>query len=315
MTGARRSEAGLTLIEMMVAMTLFALGISGALALAFSISNGLRGHREAFAAERAVRTSMDLLTDTLRGVSPGTPVNQVEDLQTCTKGAITVTNRSNGPDSLSVIYAAGTTITSVRAPFDSTSTSLTLTDASQLKAGDTVLVTDLDRGHLVRLGSTFTDNGDDWTVDIETPPCTNTLTFPTGGYAVGSLVLRAQRANFFVGTDDGQPTLMMDLDDDGVDAEPLAEGIEDLQIAIGQDTNNDGAVDDWVYDAVGDAAPTGALRALRLTVVARSLKASTGTATFLRPGAEDRTGSLYPDNYRRRTLRSAIELRNLEMDP
>jgi hypothetical protein len=143
---------------------------------------------------------------------------------------------------------------------------------------------------------------------------------PAAGFAPGSLVVRGRFARLLVETDAaGVPNLMMDPDGDGpAEPELLAEGVEDLQIAIGVDLDGDGVVtdlgddtDEWFYNAPGDAAPppitAGGWRALRVTVTARDLRQRGDSA---RPATEDR-GAGPQDSFRRRTLRTQIQIRNL----
>jgi hypothetical protein len=150
---------------------------------------------------------------------------------------------------------------------------------------------------------------------------------PSAGIAAGALVVRARAVAFFIAVAaDGLPTLMMDPDLDGpADPEPLADGIEDLQIAVGVDLDGDGilrddgtAGDEWFYNAAGDPAPpavtTTRWRALRLTVVARTPHERSAELVSKRPAVEDRpVGDA--DVYRRRVLSTVVEIRNLEGSP
>ena len=72
----------------------------------------------------------------------------------------------------------------------------------------------------------------------------------------------------------------------GGPAEPLAEGIEDMQIAYGFDDNGDGVItdtdsttDEWLWNAPGDTVGTHVianLRAIRITLVAKSTSVDSG---------------------------------------
>jgi len=105
--------------------------------------------------------------------------------------------------------------------------------------------------------------------------------------------------------------------------EPLAEGIEDLQVAVGVDTNNDGVIsedgttaDEWMYNASGDAALSGTVHAVRITLIARSVQQDIGAVSaYKRPAAEDHAAASTNDKYRRRVLRSMVELRNIKGSP
>jgi hypothetical protein len=134
---------------------------------------------------------------------------------------------------------------------------------------------------------------------------------------------------FWVGQIDGNPTLMMDPDgnDATVDWEPLAEGVEDLQLVKGVDTGTDGlgaenaAVangDEWRFNNAGDTDTlAGTLRAIRITMIARTTSGLVGNLmSFNRPAAEDHAAApVNSDNYRRRILRTLVEVRNMSVSP
>src|SRR5205807_7295177 len=152
------------------------------------------------------------------------------------------------------------------------------------------------------------------------------INLPSGGYPVGSLVIRAQHATFSIGSVNSVPTMMMDPDAGGsAVAEPFAEGIEDLQIAIGVDVNGDGVIsevgssandDEWQGNVAGDSVLSGSIRAVRVTIVARSTQALAGPiSSFNLPAVEDRPAGATFDKYRRRVLRSVVETRNLSGSP
>jgi type II secretory pathway pseudopilin PulG len=310
------------MIELMISLVLFSVLIAGVLSVAVSMVQGYREQRQAVSMESSARGAIDYLTDVLRQASPGvSDPTQIQDAGTCTTGAITVTNNNAGPDTLDVIYAAGSVYTSTRAVYGAGTTSLAVTDASQLTAGDYVVITNFTQGHLVRISNVSSNT---LTLDAQ---CGG-IALPAGGYASGSLVIRAQHARFTVSNDtDGTPTLWMDPDSTGTTftapGEPLAEGIEDFQVAVGTDTDGlngiseDGTTsDEWHYNNASDTAPSGPIRAIRVTLVARAQQALVGNATpFYRPAAEDHPGSLSADAYRRRVLHAIVELRNIGGSP
>lgn len=317
----RRKQRGFTLVELMISLLLFSVAIAGALSVAGTMVQGYSEQRQAVAAETAVRVPMDFLTDVLRQASPGVASGQIWDTATCTSSAITVTNSSSGSDKLDVIYASGGAFTSTRGAYTEATTTLEVTNASALAVGDQVVITNTGTGHLVKItaiaGNTLT----------LASPCSGTAAFT---YDVGSLVVRARHATFFVDTLDGIPTLMMDPDSDlpggTAGAEPLAEGVEDMQIAEGIDANADQVIselgtvagdDEWVFNVSGEAAPaaTAIPRAMRLTLVARTAKPLTGNVTpYQRPAIEDRPAGA-ADAYKRRVLSARIELRNTSGSP
>jgi hypothetical protein len=180
-------------------------------------------------------------------------------------------------------------------------------------------------------------NGNQLTLATKCSNATALTMFPPGtpaGYPIGSLVVRAQHAHFEIRTVDGQPTLTMDPDGDAAngggtaDWEPLAENIEDMQIAYGVDADSANGIsevgnadndDEWHYNYNGanEAPAVGSkVRAIRVTLIARTSSALFGNVAsfYRRPAAEDHAVGAY-DNYRRRVLRTIVELRNVTGSP
>jgi prepilin-type N-terminal cleavage/methylation domain-containing protein len=312
-TAARNGERGFTLIELMVATTLMTVLVAMTLQLAFTMVEGFRTQRTALAIERNARGSIDFLAVAVRGASTGVVTGELRDAAGCTDtAAISVVNASDGPDRLSVIYALPGALTSTRETVSVGTSQFEVADAAGLAEGDAIILTNTDLGRVIPVTAVTGDR-------ITTTPTTCTgLSFPD--FPPGSLVVRARVAVFYVeAAADGTPMLMMDPDGDGDRTpEPIAEGIEDLQVSIGVDVDRDGILtdngdtaDEWFYNAEGDADPPpitgGGWRALRLTVIARDLAA--GTARSARAAAEDHAAGT-EDGHRRRILTTTAEIRN-----
>lgn len=322
--GLRRPERGFTLIELMVSLVLFSVVIAGMLAVAVTIPRGYREQQLTITAENSARASMDFMAAALRGASPASPTQQITHVSTptCPTNALVVEDNTTAPgtlpntDRLTMVFASGAVKTSLRALWAG-GTTMTVENAAEFSAGDTVLVSDLTQGHLARVAAVTLPN--QLTVDAHT--CGVAPSYPAG-----SLVLRAARVTFQIEDLDGVPTLMMDPDAEGnLPTEPFAEGVEDLQIAVGVDANNDGSIaevglaagdDEWSYNFTGEtgALPAGAVRAIRVSLVARTATAFTGQAVFNRPAIENRAAG-GADQFRRRVLTSIVEIRNLGGSP
>jgi hypothetical protein len=298
--------------------------------VSFSIMNSYREHRRGMGVERSARGAMAVLVDAMRNASPGVPDGQIVDLVGCdfTMRGIRVVNGPDAPDAIDLIYGKGGVVTSLRAAFDQSTTTVVVEDGSLLAPNDQILVTDFVTGHLVTV-QTVTQAGPDWNLTLSSAPSTLCPTAPgLFSYPARATVIRAQRARFFIGG--AVPALMMDPDGATrpLVAQAVAEGIEDLQIAIGVDRDGDGVIeedttagdaDDWVFNhpddvTVPDIGVT-PYRAIRLTVLAISTNETTAVASSLRPGAEDRAAATTPDNLRRRSLSTIVEIRNLEGSP
>jgi prepilin-type N-terminal cleavage/methylation domain-containing protein len=316
-------QRGFTLIELMVALTIFSFAIAGVLAVATSMTQAYREQRNVIAAEGAVRVPLDYITDTIRQLSPGVPGLNIVDADTCSLSALTITNSTSAPDVLDIIFASGGVVTSTTSPLVSTSTTLTVVDASQLAAGDYVVVSNMSAGVFYRITNV---TGTTLTLSASCSGATLATNYPAS-LPAGSLVVRSQHVTFTIALLDGTSALWMDPDAGGpLAAEPLAEGVEDLQVAVGIDQAADGlldngtASDEWIYNAAGDT-PTilppavGTVRAVRVSMVAKTALAQIGGGpTFTRPALEDRPASA-GDYFRRRTLRSTIEIRSAGVSP
>ncbi|MCA9679720.1 MAG: PilW family protein [Kofleriaceae bacterium] len=319
---ADRGQRGLTIVELLVSMALVAILVGIALQIAVVVLHGYSQHRQGVAAQRSARSALDLISDAVRNASAGVPTGNITDAAGCTPfNAIDVVDSTTGPDELSVVTAAGGVVTSARALFTDGSTTMTVLDGSGFTAGDLVLISDFDKGHVVKITG-VTQGPDDWTLDVAASTCGG-LSF---SYAPGALVLRTRIIRFYVADVSGVSTMMMDDDGDGPLApEPLAEDVEDFQVAVGVDDDGDGAIfddtsaaDEWHYNAVGDTTPTTITtrpwRALRMTVVARSATEDVGGEISAAPDVEDHPGGSL-DGFRRRLVSTIVEIRNLDGSP
>lgn len=318
-----RSQRGFTLVELMVSLVIFTFAIAGVLSVAVAMTRAFREQRQIIATENAARAPLDFIVDALRQASPGVTTGVIKDAGDCTftTGAISIIDYTDKPDELSIVYASGGVVSTTHTAFTSSSTAITLPTGhtAQFAAGDYALVTNQAEGTLVKIEGI---NGDDLQVQ---PTCAGA--FPTGGYPSGSILVRAQRARFAIGPIDGIPSLLMYTNGATTDPEPVAEGVEDLQVALGVDANGDGVLagqaidinnntDEWYGNASGETVPAGPVRGVHVVIVSRDTKALSGTASFYQPGdALNHPGSTTPDNFRRRLLSSTVEIRNLSGSP
>lgn len=325
MTERARAQGGFTLVELMVALVIFTFAIAGILSVAVAMTRAYREQRTLIATENAARAPLDFIVDAIRQASPGVTTGVIKDASDCTfvGGAVSMVDNTDAPDELTIVYASGGVVSTTHTAVTSSSTSIALPagHSAQFAAGDYVLVTNLAEGTLVRVTGI---SGDDLDVSVDCPTA-----FPATGYPAGSILVRAQRARFTIGTVDslGIPSLLMYANGSS-DPEPVAEGVEDLQVALGVDANGDGVLtghawppplvanDEWIGNDVGEVLPAGPIRAVHVVIVARDTKPLVGTPSFYPPAnALNRAGSTTPDNYRRRLLSSTVEIRNLSGSP
>jgi prepilin-type N-terminal cleavage/methylation domain-containing protein len=317
-----KTQRGFTLVELMVSLVIFTFAIAGVLSVAIAMTRAYREQRRVIATENAVRAPLDYVVDAVRQASPGVSTATIKDANDCTftGSAIQMVDNDDQPDELTVVYASGGVVSTTHSAFTSTSTSIAVPAAQidEFAIGDTLLVTDTNQGTLVRVTAVNAAS-----VDIA---ITCTTAFPVGGYAAGSILVRAQRARFAIDptTFDGIPTLVM-YPNGSTTAEPVAEGVEDFQVALGVDADGNGAIadgglgsntDEWIGNASGDVLPTGSIRAVQIAMVSRDASPLTGTASFYPPAQTlNHDGNGTADNYRRRMLSTIVEIRNLTGSP
>ena len=345
----RRAQAGLTLVELMIAVVISGLVISAALAMGFSMMNGYRDHRTMVNVERSARVSLEIMADAIRNSSPGVPLGNFEDIVGCSGqvAGLQVINKTDDPDELKVIYASGGVLSSVyqAVGFGSSDTTVTVLDSEDIEdqdfyPDDYIIITNLDAGAVLPVTAVSApfDCGvagtpvTCYTLTVKQPSSCGGITWPASGFETGALVIRGRYARFFIkdDADTGNiPTLMMDPDADGpeadLDPEPIAEGIEDMQIAIGVDADADLSIaeigtdpddDEWYYNVDGDPDPPPLVpRALRITLVARSVAEQSEVDSYERPAAEDHAADGVKDPFRRRVLSTTVEIRNLNGSP
>jgi prepilin-type N-terminal cleavage/methylation domain-containing protein len=315
----RKRQAGFTMVELMISLVLVAVVVGLMMQIAVVMLAGFKEQREALELSRNARAGIELLTEAVRNASAGVTSGNMLDSTGCNPVVgITVTNYDDQPDEIELIYASGGIVTSARDEINSSTTSITVVDTTGIVAGDLVIVADGNVGRLIPVNNITPPTGQG-TIGTQTDLC-STAPMPSTGFEAGALIIRARYAKLAVEVGaDGVPMLTVDPDGIGpAESEILAEGIEDVQIAVGVDLDGDGAIldlgdttDEWFYNAVGDGTPPpitdGQWRALRVTVTAQDLLNRGSSA---RPAAEDRAAGA-TDTHRRRTLRTQIEIRNL----
>ena len=340
----RSSQRGFTLIELMVSLVLFALVVTGMMAVAVSMISGYRDQEVTISTEAATRASIDFMTNALHNASTGVSTfdNLVNlNVGACTLGAIQILPTQVNPapltntsDQITITFASGAVFTTTTGPYAGTAgAAIAVMDSTQIAVGDYVIVTNFENGHFIRVNAT--SNSTPGTITVDNPTCTGAgAKLPTGGYIAGATVIRAMRATFAIGVVPGDfgsnvPVLTMDADGEGpLGVEPIAEGIEDLQVVYGADNvtangildaeTTTAGTDEWYGNVNGEVVPLplpNSTRAIRITIVARTVRAFTGVNTFKLQAVEDRLANGATDNFRRRVLSTIVEIRNLQGSP
>lgn len=338
MTAAQRnSQAGLTLVELMVSLVIVSIAVAATLAVGSSLNRSYQEHRTMVKVARAARGSVDYMAEALRSASPGVETGEIEDLVFCTGDqAIQIVEDTNAPDEVWAVYGRGGVYTQLTAAFAEADASITVGTVAKFAVGDFVVITNGTIGHLFKIDATAAGSLT-LHASYDGAGCAyaNLSGFPGGSYPAGSFVIRAMYARFRVVTSAATgnvPTLVMDDGLPDTPFEPLAAGIENLQVSAGVDMDANAIVtelgaanddDEWFYNigvgGVAEAAPPliTALpwRAVRISVIARSVIERSEDAAFTAPALEDHAAGATPDVFRRRVASTIVELRNLKGSP
>jgi prepilin-type N-terminal cleavage/methylation domain-containing protein len=329
--GFSTRDRGFSLVELMISLALFGLIASGAMSLVMSGARTQAHSARVDVAQSGLRAGLDYMTRDILSASAGAKTGA---LMVAATGAVVqpitvIDGGASGPDSIEIYTIDATYMGTVSdalgvAP-GASSISIILNDANYpFVAGDLVQLSELNSATLVKLtGATATT-------------LTGAVTNTPGGVTYSrpaSFVFKTRHVKYSIANAYGNAgqgnglVLMMDLYDGANGAsnqQPLAEGVEDLQIALGVDSNADGLIgaenagtangDEWVFNNAGDTAPVTVanLKSVRVTLVAKSTGAERGTFP-LRPAAEDHTGGTVADGYFRRTIRSEVAVRNFNL--
>jgi len=309
---------GFTLIELLIALVL-SIVIVGAVYATFNTqqkSFSLTNQKTDM--QQQLREAMNLIIRDIRMASCGFQSGQLsyyDGSGTAYFNALQITDGgTTGTDRIDIMYGDYSVKTKITQPMPTSSAECNVDDTTGFKKGDIVLISrpDVSFGSLLEVTKVqatalkLQHNPGGGTIN---PPGGHNI-FPTGGYGTGATVTKFACHSYFIdSTDPVHPILMLDPDGPlgSVSAQPLAENVEDLQIAY-EDKNGTW----YLHDSSHTTVPSNIadLRAARITLVART-SIPDPDFTGQRPALEDRAAATATDNYRRRILRSMVKIRNL----
>jgi prepilin-type N-terminal cleavage/methylation domain-containing protein len=334
-------ERGFTLVEILISLALAAVVSAAVLMLTRSQLVAYQSNDQIVRMQQNERAGIDFLESLLRRACGGIAWGRVgvnvpgvaQAVRNCIRvydgatesgGTFTSGGATTLPDAIELVYGT-TPITAMTAAPDLSSTpSAQVANINGFADGDLVLLTDFKQAVLVQIAS----NG----VAVGGTPPQGTLTFgalgssvvipdaslnagdPVLALAAGSTVMKAQSLALYVESAAGSTQNMLMLDPDGMvglnhtDADPIVDGVADLQAAVGIDGNGDGILtestaspgsDEWFGNATGElplalatwnrpATADPQLHAVRATLVLQTENRYQGAAPALGP-YEDRT--------------------------
>jgi len=328
-------QQGFSLVEIMLALVLGSILTGGAVELYLNTKQAYRLQSAEARLQENGRYAMEILTRSIRGAgfrgclnsAPNSTLNSatthpynfgigIQGFE-WTAGTATTTTATNWGPTLDTNAAtnpsARSDIISIRGPIGngvllstaiaSTATNLTV-PANTLNQCDLVIISDCISGpSLFQLTSASAST----TLALATGACTpgNSRNALNKEYAAGALVMPLGTTNYFIGTGgSGEPALYRRINENT--AEELVDGIENLQILYGVDTNNDS----WPnqYLTANNVTNWATVISVRLNLLARTgennLTATKQTYRF------NETQTTATDNRIRQAFTATIGLRN-----
>jgi prepilin-type N-terminal cleavage/methylation domain-containing protein len=313
----RRTRAGFTLMEILIAMALAAIVSTSVLAIVRTQLIAFELNDQVVKTQQNARSAMDFLETVTRracgGISGGRVGVSVAGITQQVVPCLRFYDAGSGytpaplpsSDAIEVVYASGT-MTAIPAQLLTLVgvSSITVRDATGFSAGDYVLVGDFAVANLYKVQSAA---GTTITFDA---PATASGNVVSGALLPGSPVLKATSYSMYV-SQDGIYSGMLMVDPDGVASanhkdytkvQPAVEGVVDFQVAVGIDDNFDGTItestssagaDEWRGNSTSDSAvptPTAAalwnpastttapqLRQVRLSLILQTANGYPGT--------------------------------------
>jgi type IV pilus assembly protein PilW len=330
---------GFTLIELMVSMALFGLIAAGAMSLVVSGARTQSHSARVDVAQTSLRAAMDFITRDVLSASAGASTGMIMNTAGLSVPAVDFTTTTQNITS-GAPYASGTDKLDLYNTDASTLAQIPLaTGAGATTAAPTMLTSVSQYTQFVSTSSPYNSyvQISDFTnaaIAQLTNATSTTLTLANlkMGFGVNAWVMPSRHVvyqvsdtQFTVANASLQNNTMLMMSVNGSAFQPLAEGIEDMQIAYGFDTNSDGVVtevgtaaddDEWLYNKTGDTVKVtftiANLRKIRVTLIAKSTSVDSGQTNFPgRPAAEDHAASgTATDGFVRRILRTEIAVRN-----
>jgi prepilin-type N-terminal cleavage/methylation domain-containing protein len=322
---------GFTLVELMVSIALFGLIASGAMMLVISGVRMQSHSARVDVAQSGARAGLDFLTRDLLSASAGMSggLITINNVQTATIFVTPSAPNTTTPDQLDIYmadtnYDFGTVYNT--GGVTAATTSITLDKTSQFTSGQNLLLSNLVNGVQFTAGGVTPQSSGSGTVGVSGTGLSAGL--QSAAYPqYGSYVFALRHVTYKIGTPfPGGTTYLMVNMNDGRGDQPLAEGIEDFQVALGFDKDGNGTVDDfdnssdeWIGNNSADdwsyattVTNMTNLRAVRITLIAVSTSSENGIAGP-RPRAEDHAAATTSDALFRRLIRTEVSVRNLNI--
>jgi type IV pilus assembly protein PilW len=305
-------EAGSTLIEIMAALVILAIAMTAVFATFTTQQQSFTSQSRVAEMQQNLRLAVDYMSRDLRMAGYGMPDNVTIPSAANQAGITTIrslfaADNTTGPDQIYVLYLYDMdanqppAVNTVAMP---SAGPVTVDNAAGFLAagGELVLVTDRVSADLYQTTSataTVLNFGGDYAG-----------AWHTKIYGTNSQVAKARFVRYFIDstTDPAHPRLMVDRNITTQSPQPVADDIEDLQLAYGLDADGDISTPlTWISSPAG--AQWAQIRQIRLMIMARSPRPDRNW-TETRPALGNHPGGATTDGYRRRIIDVVIDVRN-----
>lgn len=225
--------AGFSLIELMVAMTIFTVVLVGVLGVLFHIQDSWTTSSNQIHTNTNERASVDLMANDIRmagsgfgglsAITPGVPGSRVYPLQPLPG--------HSAPDTLFVTGSLTGATTALTSRMASAAADIVVADVTAFAVNDLIIVSDAGDANLFQVTGINTATK---TLQHATSSAYNTALghtpWPNGGYNIASRVAKVSRVAYWVdeSTDSGRKTLMRR--DGGQDPVAVANNVEWLSL-------------------------------------------------------------------------------------
>ena len=340
------SQQGFTLVELMVAMVLAGIVVAAAFHINSTYQIALHRQTEITRMQQTLQVTKRMMSRLVRGAGGGMSDNiqtvcgglhKVGPFLLHNRNAFGATDTTNGgtdndPDWFEVVGVDQNRSSSTSSPYSVTSHVKPTSESWKFRPGDLFLIQNDHGGCLLAVSGVTTHYVQHRATGTQLVRCYNPggslqwcrNTLGTNTLPAGARLLNLSGSSAAFRIDDSnpkRPLLMMASgaaggDPTRYDWQPVAEGVEDMQIAVHLDTSDppDAYGDQWVNSRDLTAAETTKVRAVRLTLVFRSTSEIPGWHQGLRPGYEDRPAATSKDGYTRRVLSTVIKVRNIPLE-
>jgi len=302
-TGYKNRQHGLTLIEIMIALLIGAFLLTGVIQIFLSTTQTYRMQENVSRLQENGRFAMDFLTRDIRMADYWGCVRTVGSIESNLNAGSEFDNFANGisginddnggndgdadndenaneirdgSDTISLRGAFGDDIFVVNTPA-TTSADLKVTDESDLQENDVLLVSDCTAGDIFQVtndpGTGGAPGKDEVVHNTGENPVLGDPEFPGNAekifqkiYEIDAQIYRLTFMTYSIRFSNGEPSLTRSVN--GGANQVLVEGIEDMQILYGEDTNGD-FTPDYYVDA-DTVVNMGRVTSVRITLTART---------------------------------------------